>query len=146
MRGLDEDNENEHMRAGCIAASWREARRIFRFDLPDALPFLDVEHQSTRTVLDRVPTLAQDELLDIAHVRGSDRTLTRAIASWAYTRVDERGDFLYAGIRYMSRLGDYECWAVFEGAPVHPAGPPQEIAKTDPTLLRVAADFGLTMN
>lgn len=146
MRALDEDNENHHMRSGCVPASWREARRVFRFTMPDALPFLDVEHQATRTVLDGLPAVAQEEPLDIAHVRGPDRVLTRAIASWAYTRVDDRGGFAYAGIRYMSRLGDYECWAVFEGAPVRPARTPQEIAGSDVALSRVAGEFGLTIH
>ena len=58
------------------------------------------------------------ENLDVAAVRGPNRLLTRAIASWLYSRTDAHGQPLYAGIRYVSRLGDSECWTIFGGTPV----------------------------
>lgn len=51
MIGLDED-DSRHMRAGNVAASWRENRRRFALGLPDALPFVDVEHQDTWNTLE----------------------------------------------------------------------------------------------
>ncbi len=146
MRELDEDNDNEFMRAGCVPASWRDARRIFRLAVPEGLRFLDVEHQETLTVLDGVAGIARAEPLDVAAIRGPDRLLTRAIASWAFTRLDESGEFRYAGIRYVSRLGQYECWAIFEGTPFFQAEPPREIALTDGVLQKVAREFGLTLH
>lgn len=146
MRALDEDNDNKYMRAGCVPASWRDDRRVFRFVIPPALKFLDVEHQEKLTVLDGITTVARDEPLDVAAVRGPNRLLSRAIASWAYTQVDGNGDFRYAGLRYMSRLGQYECWAIFEGTPIAHAGPPQEIGNSDRALRAVAREFDLSLN
>src|SRR5690606_8970782 len=131
---------------GCVPASWRDARRIFQFTLDGAEPFVDVEHQSTRTFFDAVLDPRPDHHLDIADVRGRDRALTRATAAWVSTQVAEAGRGRYAGIRYVSRLGDAECWAVFDGAPVVEVGPPRAIEPTDTELLRVAAEFGLIIN
>jgi hypothetical protein len=146
MRDLDETNDNQHMRAGCIPGSWRDARRVFQFSLDTAAPFLDVEHQDTWTVLDREFARYVTEPLDVAAVRGKDRIMTRAIAHWAYTQVDEDGTGRYGGIRYMSRTGDYECWAVFEGAPIVQCAPPQPIELTDPILTKVARQFDLSLH
>ena len=53
--------------------------------------------------------------MDIATLRGPDRRVTRAVASWLYARTDEGGTPQFSGIRYASRLGPYECWAIFDG-------------------------------
>lgn len=105
MKDLDEDNSSQFMAAGCVPASWRDARRIFRFALDDSAPFIDVEHQRTWTVLDNVLAPMLDARLDVSAVRGGDRLLTRAIAGWAYAQADHDGDLLYGGVRYLSRLG-----------------------------------------
>ncbi|WP_308467126.1 hypothetical protein [Rathayibacter soli] len=60
--------------------------------------------------------------LDVATVRGPSRLLTRAVASWVYSQVDDHGPALYAGICCVSRLGDFECWVIFEGTPVRRRG------------------------
>ncbi len=143
---LDEDSDNHFMRAGCVAASWRDARRIFTISLDDAAPFIDVEAPETRSHFDDVLGSMLEHHLDVSDVRGRDRLLTRAIAEWAYAQLDEDGDGVYSGMRYMSRHGDYECWAVFNGTPVVESGPPTAIEMTDPVLLRVARDFGLSIN
>lgn len=145
MRALDEDSENHFMRAGCVPASWRDARRIFQFSLADSAPFLDVENQATWNALEGALAGHLTEPLDVAAVRGPDRTLTRAIAAWAYgQQVDGYG--LYAGIRYLSRLGEYECWAVFDGALISEPEPARAIELSDSTLQRVSQDFGLTVH
>ena len=143
---LDEDSDNHFMRAGCVPASWRDARRLFTLSPESPAPFLDVEAPETRSHLDGVLAGMITDHLDVSDVRGRDRLLTRAIAEWAYTQVDDDGDGVYSGIRYMSRHGDYECWAVFEGTGVDEAGPPAAIERSDPVLARVAGDFGLTIN
>ena len=144
--GLDEDSDNHYMRAGCVAASWRDSRRVFTISLENAAPFIDVEAQPTRSHLDEVLGSRLSDHLDISDVRGRDRILTRTIAEWAYGQLDQDGMGMYSGIRYMSRLGDYECWAVFDGAPIAEAGPPASIELSDPELNRVAHDFHLTLN
>lgn len=143
---LDEDSDNHFMRAGCVPASWRDARRVFTLALDNPAPFVDVEAPETRSYLDEALSFMITDNLDVSDVRGRDRLLTRAIAKWAYTQVDEDGDGIYSGIRYMSRHGDYECWAVFEGTTVGEAGPPTAIERGDTILSRVARDFGLTIN
>ncbi|MDX6515323.1 MAG: hypothetical protein QOH73_989 [Gaiellaceae bacterium] len=53
--------------------------------------------------------------LDVPTIRGGDRRITRLISHWAWTRLDEDGAPMYAGIRYLSRLDtQWECWAFFE--------------------------------
>lgn len=107
---------------GQVPSSWLTTRRLRTFDVIGSLPFVDIESPATHTYLTRhaAPLLLQQGLenLDVPSLRGPSRLLTRAIASWLYSRTDEHGQPLYAGIRYVSRLGDFECWAVFDGTPV----------------------------
>src|SRR5699024_10534404 len=118
----------------------------FSFSLAGAMPFLDVEHHATWNVLEEAlePRLSGD--LDVGAIRGPDRLLTRTIAQWAYAQVDEDGNGRFAGIRYMSRLGDFECWAIFDGTPVQEAAPPRTIERDDPVLRKVANAFELTIH
>jgi len=53
---LDED-DGAHMRAGSVPAAWRENRRIFRLAPVGALPFVDVEHQSTWNIIEHEMTM-----------------------------------------------------------------------------------------
>lgn len=143
---LDEDS-TDFMRAGQVAASWRENRRRFSLTVLDPLPFLDVEDQGTWNAIEEAVMLpAGVSHLDVGHVRGADRTLTRLIAAWAYAEVDEDGDPLYSGIRYLSRTGNFECWAIFDGTQVQEAAPAGEISLDDAELRRVAQDFQLTLH
>jgi hypothetical protein len=145
---LDED-DGGHMRAGNIAASWRENRRIFAIETVGALPFVDVEHQETWNAIEDsmlMPPGMDDTHLDVGHIRGPNRTLTRRIALWAYSRDDDEGRPLYSGIRYLSRTGDFECWAVFDGTEVVETMPPREITLQDEDLQRAAHDYGLTLH
>ena len=108
--------------SGQVPASWLTTRRLRSFDVIGSLPFVDLESPATHTHLTEkaAPVLLRQGLenLDIPAVRGPSRLLTRAIASWIYSQTDEHGYALYAGIRYVSRLGDFECWAIFDGTPV----------------------------
>lgn len=96
---LDEDSDTDHVRAGCVSASWRDARRVFTVSLENSAPFIDVEAQATRSHFDAVLASRLAEPLDVADIRGRDRLLTRAIATWAYAQVDDDGDGMYSGIR-----------------------------------------------
>lgn len=137
------------MPPGSIPTSWREARRKYKLDVVDPLPFVDIEHEDTRSVMERelVLVLARFDVdhLDVPTVRGADRRLTRALAEWAYTRTDEEGKPLYSGIRYMSKHGDYECWAIFAGTKVELRAA-ESIEKSDIDLRAVANTFNLTIH
>lgn len=132
---------------GEVPGGWIATRRLRTFHVAGSLPFVDVEAPTTHTFLtEHAPELLLQhdiENLDVAHVRGPNRLLTRAIAGWAYSRTDEHGDPLYAGIRYVSRLGDFECWAVFDGAHVE-LDSTQNITLDDPALQEVANLYHLS--
>ena len=66
------------------------------------------------------------------------------IAGWAYAAAEEDGTPTYSGIRYVSRLGDHECWAVFDGTRLTQRRG-HTIDTDDEDLLAVAADFGLRL-
>ncbi|MGA1836040.1 RES domain-containing protein [Herbiconiux sp. 11R-BC] len=132
---------------GEVPADWVTTRRIRTFRVAGSLPFVDVEAPATHTFLtEHAPELLLQhdlENLDVAHVRGPNRLLTRAIAGWVYSRTDEHGDALYAGIRYVSRLGDFECWAVFDGAHVV-LDDTRDILYVDPALREIAELYHLS--
>ena len=133
---------------GQVPAAWLSTRRLRTFDVMGSLPFVDLESPATHAYLtEQAATVLLHqglENLDVAAVRGPNRLLTRAIASWLYSLTDEHGRPLYAGIRYVSRLGDFECWAIFDGTPVElrssvPVDP------TDPALRNVIELFGIAI-
>ena len=80
--------------------------------------------------------------LDIATVRGPNWFLTKSLAAWLYAQTDEHARSLYSGIRYGSRLGPHECWAIFDGTAV---GLIREVTveADSPAFRTVAAAFGL---
>lgn len=141
MRALLAEEDPEFMVCGSVPRDWRTRRLQLTVVLPGSLPFLDVEHPRTHEYLTAAmaPPLAALEVpqLDVSDVRGRDRTLTRAIASWAYAARDDDGP-LYSGIRYRSRHGDHECWAVFDGTPL------TEIART--TIELTTPDFAAAID
>ena len=147
MRELDEDGQG-FMAAGQVAASWRETRRRFALALVRPLPFIDVEAQATWNALEGETGVLPETVdrLDVGLVRGPDRVLTRAIASWAYTQTDGDGLPLYSGIRYLSRAGNFECWAIFDGTVVVEPEPAGEIVTSDVDLRSVCKAYGLTIH
>jgi len=74
----------------------------------------------------------------------TNRRLTRSLAAWLYAQTDEHARPLYSGIRYGSRLGPHECWAIFDGTT---AGLIREatVEVDSPAALTVAAAFGLAV-
>lgn len=105
-----------------IPADWRDHRRLITFTVPGGLPFLDVDATASHTELTR--HLAAElvslgyEALDVSLVRSNHRLLTRLIATWTYLEERADGSPRYSGIRFVSKLGDHECWALFEGVPI----------------------------
>lgn len=134
---------------GALPREWRASRRLRSLRLVDSRPFLDIDAPATHSFLTRE---AGDVLralgignLDIALVRGSSRTLTRAIARWVYTRVDSEGQGVYSGIRYGSRLGSQECWAIFDGTAARLLSE-LDITADDAALLEVAAQMDIAVH
>lgn len=85
------------------------------------------------------------EALDVPTIRGYNRRLTRELARWIYTQIDEEGHPLYSGIRYISKHGDYECWALFDGTEVEEVSS-LSVECRDNDLLHVARMFNLTVH
>lgn len=140
----------EHlMEVGSVAADWRVRRSLVEFGLEDPLPFLDVDAPETHTYL--TEEMAEEfvalgvENIDVAIARGSNRLITRSIASWAFGAVDGSGERRFSGLRYTSRLGDYECWAIFQGVAIIDRVD-NAIANDDARLLAVARAFDLTIH
>ncbi|MFG6402497.1 RES family NAD+ phosphorylase [Microbacterium sp. P04] len=133
---------------GGIAAAWRDERRVSEIELEEPLPFVDIEHEESRAWLqDEMPgILASRSIssLDVAAVRGADRLLTRALAQHVYV-ANVGGIPLYSGIRYLSRHGDYECWALFDGNNVS-VGSSTHIQQNDADLQHVARLWDLTIH
>lgn len=141
---------DEHLlESAGVPAEWRMRRAIAEFGVDSPLPFLDVEATETHTFLTEVLAKQLISLgfdnLEVPVVRGPNRGLTRAIATWAYDAADDNGKKLYGGIRYLSRFGAYECWAIFEGATITPRGV-HAIHRTDPDMVVVARKFGLVVH
>lgn len=80
--------------------------------------------------------------LDVATMRGPDRRVTRAVASWLYARTNDDGTPQFSGLRYGSRLGAYECWAIFDGTEVEPVAEERIADQSD--LRQVMDVFGLS--
>lgn len=136
------------MQPGGVAAAWRDERRVYSIDVDDPLPFIDIEHEETRAWLqhetvDHLATLGVDSL-DVAAIRGGNRLLTRALAQHIYVANDD-GNPRYSGVRYLSRHGDYECWAIFDGNEVSVATAAQ-IDRDDADLQHVASLWNLTVH
>lgn len=133
---------------GTILAEWRQKQVLRSFELNGALPFVDIESPLTHTYLTRsAPSVLLEhgvETLDVATVRGPDRFLTRDLGSWIYARTDEHGRPLYSGVRYMSKLGDWECWAIFDGTAARVLNE-RALDANDSALVTVAELFGLTV-
>lgn len=147
---IDQGIDSGFMIHGGIPAAWREIRSIFLIGCVEPLPFLDLEDPGTLSFLDHelANVLSEIEVnspLDISLIRGNNRRLTRAISTWTANQMDEDGEFLYSGIRYKSRLGDWECWAIFDETEVKIMRT-QEIKRSNPDLLAVADLYQLTIH
>jgi RES domain. len=133
---------------GLLDTTWRTRRALRSFQTVDALPFVDIEAPETHTYLTVHAARLLDSLhitnLDVSIVRGRSRWLTRGLAEWVYNSRNDAGAALFAGIRYISRLGDYECWAIFDGTEIEQLTE-QRIDIDDPSLVAVAERHGLTL-
>ncbi|MGH3556026.1 MAG: RES family NAD+ phosphorylase [Mycobacterium sp.] len=146
MRAIVADEDPRFVVCGGVPQDWRTQRQLVTVEAVDALAFVDVEHPDTHEYLTAALASQLSVLgvaqLDVAVLRGSNRILTRTISTWAYAATNHDGTPKYSGIRYKSRLGDHECWAVFDGT-VLQVRDRRPIELTDQDLQAVAAQFGL---
>lgn len=148
VRAAVQDEDPHFMVCGGVPADWRARRLKVTAETVDALPFLDVEDERTHdfltTELAREMAALSVPLIDVSIIRGPKRLITRAVSAWAYSAPDDEGNFIYSGIRYMSRLGDHECWAIFEGTDVREIAR-DTIARNDPDIQAVAQNWELNV-
>lgn len=139
------ESDSGQAAAGEVARSWRLGRRLRSLRLNDPLPFIDVDDPTTHTFLTRKMAEQLSALgvsnLDVSTVRGPSRVLTRAMAAWAFAQED-RDEPVYGGIRYGSRLGNYECWSIFEGTEIELVEE-LTIDQFSPGLANIESAFGL---
>ncbi|MFI7481892.1 RES domain-containing protein [Kocuria sp. M1R5S2] len=119
-RAAAQEHQPGLMLAGDVPRDWREKRSLAQFLVQSATPFVDVESPQTHRALEHHLASELAGLgvanLDISAVRSERRLLTRLIATWVYRAADPNTDYaMYCGIRYVSKIGNQECWAVFEG-------------------------------
>jgi hypothetical protein len=143
-------NEMGRMNRGSVAADWRLRREWVRAQCDHALPFLNVEDPATLAHLGRVlvkelAALEVSQPLDVSLMRGSDRRIPRLVARWAHSQQDNAGTPEYSGIRYESKLGGYECWAIFDGTPIRVVES-AIVSRDDQALVRVSQMFKLTVH
>lgn len=141
-------DEPGFMLCGGVPADWRLRRVKAEVSCADALPFLDVEAPETHVFLTEAMgaelTSLGIDVLDVAAVRGRNRLVTRAIARWAHAATDNDGEVLFSSNRYVSRLGAFENWAIFDGTGVV-CQSEAAIDLTDPALVWASDLFKLRM-
>jgi len=133
----------EPMPRGMVPADWYQKRTVARLRLRPGQRWLDLRATETREALraELAATVLDLGLadLDLSGVLGPRRSLTQAIARWAY-------DHGYAGIVYRSRFdAASSLWAVFEGAAFDVVGVPEPIVPDDRDLVATARLFGLAI-
>jgi hypothetical protein len=129
--------------ASVVPVDWYARRLVGTLRLLPGPRWLDLRAAETLQVLRTEMASALVALglpdFDVSAARGPSRELTCQVASWAH----EHG---FQGIAYRSRFADdLDCWAIFEGAAISPAGPAEAIAPDDVDLLAAAQLFGLTI-
>lgn len=146
MRAIIAEEDPGFVVCGGVPQDWRTRRLMIEAETIDPLLFVDVEHPDTHEFLTSAMAPQLDALgvsvLDVATLRGPNRAVTRAISTWTYAATDSNGAPEYSGLRYVSRLGDHECWAVFDGTELQVRSR-VGLELGNAALQEVAEDFGL---
>jgi hypothetical protein len=125
---------------GAVPASWLRSRRIGEASI--AGTFADVGHSASLARIRRQlgVRLARYRLpdLDGSAIRlRAPRRLTQEISRWVYEQTAADGRRAFAGIAYLSRLGDeLRNWAIFEPASAREA----RVLPRDVRVHRIRAD------
>ena len=139
-----------YMNVGSVPADWRLRRVTTRVLCQEPLPFVDVEDPRTLATLSELlakdlVALDTDQPLDVSLMRGRNRLVPRLVSRWAYVQQNEDGTPRYSGIRYESKLGGWECWAIFDGTRLGQAEE-RAVSLEDPELVSVSAMYKLTIH
>jgi len=119
-------------------------KRIAPFRLDRSHAWLDLRSPQTHALLRgtlavELVTAGYSGAFNFGEIIGSDYRITRSVARWAY-------DAGYGGIAYPSAHdSSLICWAIFDRAPVTPAGMPEPIRPDDPDLIAAMSVFGLVL-
>jgi hypothetical protein len=140
----------ENPRYGIVPEWWQVQRQLGQTVLAPVLRFVDLAAGENIHHLRRVlAAIAVDYSLhdfDFGTLIGPERRLSQAAARYIFDQVDDEGEPLFAGIRYVSRLNPaWECWAVFADRMLHQPGETKPIFPDDPGLREAAALLGLTI-
>lgn len=97
MRELLKD-EKEFMVCGGVPQDWRLQRTVAKSWRALRLPLVDVEAAETQALMSEqlaseLVALGYSEDLDTSDLTNRERRLSRLIAEWAYTQIDEDGPF-----------------------------------------------------
>lgn len=136
--------------AGAIPAGWLRRRRVGRARLGGE--FFDVGHSTSLTWLRELleARLVHYDIpdLDAATIRLSvPRRFTQEVGRAIYEQANAKGERRFAGVRYLSRVGDeFENWALFEPASVAAVKPAERLRRDDPDLLAALDQLGLVLS
>lgn len=146
MRAIVAEEDPGFVVCGGVPQDWRERRLMIEAATIDPLHFVDVEDPDTHEFLTSSMAPQLDALgvsvLDVAALRGPNRAVTRAVSTWIYAATDSNGAPKYSGVRYISRLGNHECWAVFDGTELQ-VRKREGLELSNSALQKVAGSFGL---
>lgn len=121
IRAVLGESDEHFVVVGGVPQDWRLQRTIAEIEVDVPPQFLDVDSPQTHEYLSHIlapelELLGYKDPLDLSDIRGRDRKLSRRIALHAFNAQTDEDEFVYAGIRYGSRISpDWECWAIFEG-------------------------------
>lgn len=152
---LDKWEDSSWMNVGSIPTIWRDDRAVVSIKLKDELRFFDMNEPENWQVIynclsSKIPELKYNSLEEQI-IFGSARKITRLISGWIYDQKNEKGERLYAGIYFPSRLNskysvNWNCWAVFADDKPWQKLSQRPVSKTDSALNKVARLYGLTVH
>lgn len=138
--------------AGRVSRDWRMRRQIAHayIRIPQNLPCVDLAAASTqqilRTRLTPLATRLKLPNVDMSTLAGSNRAFTQACSRYIHDQTDDLGNPVFAGIRYLSRLGaNWECWAFFAERVTFEGRVSQTIDAENTALIVVACLYHLTV-
>ncbi|MGZ8648940.1 MAG: RES domain-containing protein [Solirubrobacteraceae bacterium] len=149
IAGDPRDARFETAAAGTIPAGWLRRRRVGRARLGGE--FFDVGHSTSLAWLRELlaARLVHYDIddLDTAAIRLSGpRRFTQEVGRAVYEQANAKGGRRFAGLRYLSRVGDeFENWALFEPASIAAVKPAERVRRDDPDLLAALELLGLAL-
>ncbi|MGI8406586.1 MAG: RES domain-containing protein [Thermomicrobiales bacterium] len=148
----DDDLDDLIAASSIIPADWRMKRQIASATIADRshAKFVDIDatasQQVLRTYLASIAVTNHLHDIDKGAIAGQARQFTQSCSRFIYEQHDAENNYLYAGIRYGSRLNpNWECWACFADRVTFDVGFPRTIDADDGALIDVADLFHLSI-